>query len=334
MPNYHDVEDFVSDESFQEWIFHKNEHAAIFWKAFIKQHPEKEETIIQAVKLLQSLNFTEQLPSVFQEKKVWQQVQQELSEKSHRTLSSRKMASFVRVAASILFLLGIGLWVGLEIWQSDETIVSTGYGEIRELYLPDGSLVTLNGNSKLTYPQDWETNTDREVWLDGEAFFEVKKHSSSDKYQAVKFTVHTRTLDVEVLGTAFNVSDRKEHTQVILTEGSIALKIKGETSVQMKPGERFALQDNTRIHESILDDTSPWSSWKEEEIIFQKQSLREIAIQLRNTYGYQLNFPSEKIASEKFTARVHHKDIELLFPLIARSFNLKYTINGKVVSFK
>lgn len=334
MPIYHDVEDFIADESFQQWILHKDEDAAVFWKSFIEQNPEKKETLAQAVKLLQSLNFAEQFPSVFQEKKVWQQVQRELSEKSPMHYSSRKTTYSIRIAASILILLSLGLWSGLQFWPSDEIVVGTAYGEIRKLYLPDSSLVTLNGNSTLTYPQVWENDTDREVWLEGEAFFEVKKLSSSDENQAVKFTVHTSTLNVEVLGTAFNVSDRKEHTQVVLAEGSVALRIKGETPIHMKPGERFAVQGDSRLHETNLDDISPWSSWKEEEVVFHKQSLHDIAIQLRHTYGYQISFPSDKIAAEKFTARVHHKDIALLFPLIARSFNLRYTVNGKAVSFE
>ncbi len=334
MPDYQKIEDFVADDSFQQWVLSEDEASNIFWNSFIAKHPDKEETMLQAAKLVQSLNFDEQFPSNFQEKKVWQQIQQELFARNNIVRLSKKSYSPLWLAASVTIILAIGAWLGLRTWASDLKTVSTSYGEIRDIYLPDSSLVTLNGNSSLTYPNHWDEGVEREVWLKGEGFFEVKKYQALENDSFVKFTVNTSKLNIEVLGTAFNVSDRKEKTNVVLTEGSIALRIEDEAPIQMKPGERFAIQGDSRTYEKNLKVVSQWSSWKEKELIFHKMSLSDIATQLKDAYGYQLHFPSESIAQEKFTARMHSKDVEMLFPLIARSFNLSINTEGKVVKFE
>lgn len=84
---------------------------------------------------------------------------------------------------------------------------ATQYGEQRVVELPDHSVVSLNANSTLRFRNDWsQANTLREVWLDGEAFFSVQKQEGAAG--PAKFIVHTNDLDVEVLGTRFNVSNR------------------------------------------------------------------------------------------------------------------------------
>ena len=114
-----------------------------------------------------------------------------------------------------MLLLGVSLWYA---WlaQSTSTYV-TRYGETQTILLPDSSTVLLNANSRLTLSTDW-TDT-REVWLEGEAFFRVRKIkriTSPASAEHVKFIVRTDRLNVEVLGTEFNVRQRSEKTAVLL----------------------------------------------------------------------------------------------------------------------
>lgn len=201
------------------------------------------------------------------------------------------------------------------------------------MYLPDSSRITLNGNSTIRFAKDWNTKKEREVWLEGEAFFEVKPAKDSQNSTDIKFSVHTRHLTVEVLGTTFNVSDRVEQAYVVLTEGHITLNIDDEHPIMMQPGELFEIRGASHIHKKDMPDISQWSSWKEEELEFYNLPLRDVANKLRHTYGYQLKFPSDTIANEKFTARIYRQDIELLFSLIAQSFDLNYTILEKNIKF-
>src|SRR5690606_18604809 len=107
-------------------------------------------------------------------------------------------------------------------------IVRTDYGERKPYLLPDGSYVMLNGNSSLKFT-DWESDGIRQVWLDGEALFDVV-HMSDDR----PFIVRTAGgVDVNVLGTRFNVKMRKGTAEVLLQKGRVALKFRDSNDEEM-----------------------------------------------------------------------------------------------------
>jgi transmembrane sensor len=151
----------------------------------------------------------------------------------------------VAVAASLLLILCTGIWYYTsKTNSSSHGIYKTGYAKIKKITLPDGSVVTLNANSELKLSANWSDKGERQVWLDGEAYFEVAKKEVTHQ----KFIVHTRDIDVEVLGTRFNVNTRHEKSIVSLEEGKIrltlnntvkaTLKTKATAQVlEMKPGE-------------------------------------------------------------------------------------------------
>ncbi|MBK8505327.1 MAG: FecR domain-containing protein [Saprospiraceae bacterium] len=105
--------------------------------------------------------------------------------------------------------------------SDNESIYTAGFGERQKIVLPDGSAVDLNANSSLRLGSQWVEGI-QEVWLEGEAYFEVEKNLS----KGVKFTVHTNGPDVEVVGTHFNVDSRKEETRIYLEEGKVCLILK------------------------------------------------------------------------------------------------------------
>jgi hypothetical protein len=113
---------------------------------------------------------------------------------------------------------------------------TTNPGEQQKITLPDGSLVYLNERSTLAYTDNWSKGADREVQLQGEAYFQVEKKVYSG--EKVKFMVVTRDVTVEVVGTEFNVNDRQQGTRVFLNEGRVRLSLKnlGEI-INMLPGD-------------------------------------------------------------------------------------------------
>src|SRR5690606_39997728 len=116
---------------------------------------------------------------------------------------------------------------------SDYVTYTTAYGETRNIVLNDGSKVILNANSSLTWKTDWKTDSIRFAKLQGEAFFDVARVelSSADATisnvggERMPFQVKTPDLVIDVLGTMFNVSDRRGETQLHLEEGSIKLEL-------------------------------------------------------------------------------------------------------------
>jgi len=109
-------------------------------------------------------------------------------------------------------------------------------GEKKQVVLPDGSKVYLNEKSRLVYNEAWKEAGSRRVRLSGEAYFQVEEKTHEGK--PVKFVVATSNLEVEVLGTEFDVQTRMEQTRVFLNSGEVQLKINGRSGpISMTPGE-------------------------------------------------------------------------------------------------
>lgn len=136
-------------------------------------------------------------------------------------------------------LLLIGLWSYGYFFR--EQRVETGNAQLRTVTLYDGSLVTLNANSQLRIPSRFAWLTDRQVWINGEAFFAVQKVHDDETGHYRKFTVHTRRADVAVLGTRFTVYSRPQRTQIVLEEGRVELTDPATRQLlTMKPGQLVA----------------------------------------------------------------------------------------------
>lgn len=242
---------------------------------------------------------------------------------------SRSYWKLAAVFASLLLLAGAGY--RLFIYKPWITR-STSFGEIATIVLPDSSTVILNGNSKIRYASGLGWNV-REVWIEGEAFFSVR-HTHDDR----KFIVHSsEDVDVEVLGTEFNVYDRTDVTRIVLNSGKVKLSIRKdneETShVDMQPGELVELHENSEYEKR---DVNPeyYSSWISGKIVLKSTSFREITVLLEETYGLSVDVPDTSLYSERFSGTVPSKNAETLLKALALSFDLDIKTSGNEVIFK
>lgn len=245
------------------------------------------------------------------------------------TQSTRKSSFQIRpwlVAAS---LTGTALLLGLLyfFFLNSSQIHETKFGEVKVIELPDGSTVHLNANSKLTYSSDYlATNDTREVWLSGEAYFEVIRRQNSAN-QPVKLTVHTAQVDIEVLGTAFNVKDRHNITRVVLDEGKVRLKSPKSDNelIAMAPGESVEVNEQQSFSIQKIAASEQVSSWKENELYFNDQPLHEIQQMLFDNYGLQLRFADPTLRELRFTGSTPTDDLLVLFTTLEKSFLLEIT---------
>lgn len=239
-----------------------------------------------------------------------------------------------KVAASVaLVLLSVSLWYG---WWVQPVTHATGYGETKTILLPDSSTVVLNANSRLTLAADW--TSDREVWLEGEAFFHVKKRSalapdlSSAGSEYCKFTVHVPPLSVEVLGTEFSVRQRSEQTSVVLKSGKVRLNRQDHPdTLTMQPGERVTLrgQDQTLEKQTVNPDI--YLAWIEQRLDFDGTSLAEIALLIEETYGYQVVIRDESLRSKRFQGSVPAEDLPILLEGLSEAFDIRITRQGQQI---
>ena len=205
--------------------------------------------------------------------------------------SSRRIYT-ISIAASVLLLIVAGI-IFSQFFQTHpsrltQQVWETSFGEVKEIILPDGSIVSLNGNSKLWINTPWDNNRPREVKLEGEGFF-IVQHKQNHQ----KFLVHTEDVQVEVVGTAFNVNKRRGTTEVFLQKGKVKLGIpaaKLGASLEMSPGQMVTYNAKTSQLRQSESHNQVYSTWVNKEIILENTPLADLAQRLEDTYGYQIKF--------------------------------------------
>lgn len=196
------------------------------------------------------------------------------------------------------------------------TTTTTAYAEQRTVTLPDGSRVHMNANSTLRYAENWNDTDDREVWLDGEAFFEVAKKPATHQ----KFRVTTPDLSIAVLGTVFNVNTQEDGTSVFLEEGSIALELKdlGKGEQLMAPGDLIKYSANRKevIAEERNSQSKVHTSWKDGVLTFEDTPMADVLRRLENIYGLTISIEDSTVLDRSITGGLPMEDLEIVIPLL------------------
>lgn len=178
------------------------------------------------------------------------------------------------------------------------------YGKRSRITLPDNTIVWLNSGSQLTYPVRFDKNL-REVYLQGEALFEVNHNA------AKPFYVLTRKMDVKVLGTVFNLSayDNDSLVSTVLVKGSVELRhrsaIPGLTKTEkMVPGMQAVYRADANIVVQKQVDTRQYTSWKDGYLIFENSSLGDIATKLERYYNVRIQFEKQEMKNDTFSGNL------------------------------
>jgi transmembrane sensor len=235
--------------------------------------------------------------------------------------SSRHL--YYKIAATLLFLVSVSLW--LYTYSNDLIEVETGFGERLTVTLPDKSSVMLNGNSTLRYSKDWDDKASREVWIEGEGFFSVT-HTKDHQ----KFIVHAADyLDVEVLGTKFNVKSRHGAPEVLLTEGKVKLATSDAQQVFLKPGELATMHNKHLSARSV--DKRQYTSWVENKLFFERSTLNEVALLLKETYGLHVQFSHPDLQRKELSGEISSATEDDVLRAIAETFDLEVAKRGRFV---
>ncbi len=328
------VEDFVQDTFFYEWVTSPSDQHHAFWTAWLELHPEKKSTVEEAQAILLSLT-TQSLPSVSEHmQQDWPRIRAAMQEADIHPVSmpARQARTWYAVAATVLLLIGAGVAFWWLTVANSWTNIRTAYGQTQTVQLADGSEVILNGNSQLRYASAWEdTASVREVWLAGEAYFSVV-HTATDQ----KFIVHLDEVEIEVLGTEFNVQNRPGKTQVVLSEGKVRLQAKQagkNDTVVMQPGDLVEFtQDQAFLKKEVQPDT--YSSWRKGLLTFDQATLGEVIAVLENNYGYQIDLDNPAWNDLEFTAQVASDNPDLLLELLAESFDFALVQQDNTITVK
>lgn len=209
------------------------------------------------------------------------------------------------------------------------------YGKRFELQLSDGTTVHLNSGTTLKYPVKFIAGENRQVFLDGEAYFDVTKDKTHP------FVVNADNLNVRVLGTHFNVSSYPEDdlTDVVLVEGSVGLytaneKFNADKNTILKPGFKgsFNRKDNHIDTKPVITET--YTSWIKGGLTFRNMSFKNITKKLERRYNVTIETQNTKLANEKFNASFGDEPIEKVLSYFNDVYGIKYTIKNDQILIK
>lgn len=252
--------------------------------------------------------------------RVWQKVSDQtadLQPKSIKPLPFWRQSRFVLKIAATVALVLVSLFV-IQYFQSESWVVQQSVaGQIKTVTLPDGSLVTLNGNSSIRYRQNWSDDPMRRVQLEGEAYFKVRNFGDG----TTKFQVVTSDLTVEVLGTSFNVMSWEEETGVFLEEGQINIKLSNSADRELKlePGEvmRYSAKEQ-KLEPPRTVANQLEVSWKQGILEFQEASLEDILHRLASPNNLSYTILNEALARREFTLRIPTEDMDVALDLLSK----------------
>ncbi|WP_291867194.1 FecR family protein [Maribacter sp.] len=206
------------------------------------------------------------------------------------------------------------------------------YGKRFELKLSDGTIAHLNAGSSLKYPVRFLKEGKREVFLVGEVFLDVAKDSKRP------FTVNTSdNLDIQVLGTQFNVSNYPEDitTEVVLVEGSVSLQVNEKNdAVILEPGFKGSFDRQQRNISTKPVITNVYTSWMKGELVFRGMNLENILKKLERHYNVSITNQNLEYSQKKFNANFGNEPIEVVLNYFKNTYGISYTINDNKIILK
>jgi transmembrane sensor len=334
MDKYKDfsVEDFLQDEFFRRWVEDPFCKDAELWERWLDVNTNMQGVVDEAKGILLSFEYQpKQLPAEFYSKLKSRidTTNSNFEGKENSGFFKAHWQKFAAVIAGLLVITGI-----LMKPKQEEGLLtySNKYGQTKRLVLPDGSEIVLNANSSIKYKNN-TINTPREVWLKGEGFFYIKP-VEDDKKSRVKFIVHAGDVNIEVVGTRFNVnSNERSNTTVLLTNGKVRLSVaeRREQVVNMVPGELVEYSTNTKKLSIQKVRPHNYTAWIEHKYIFEKSTLGEVTKVLQHYYGKRFTIQDSAMQNKMLSGTLELQDEDVLIKTLSVLMGVTVYKNGNDV---
>jgi len=321
--NFQNVEEIIADETFQAWYYRNNPIQIETWEKWMEINPEQSELVQEAIVWMNELKVNESPVSEEQATSAYTRLTQRLDETGGAKVRFMTRRKWWLSAAAAVLLIATGV-IFLKTSTSQPSL-GTQYGEISTKLLPDGSTMMLNANSTAKLSESWEGDKDREVWLQGEAFFHVKKMTNKKR-----FIVHTNELDVIVTGTQFNVWTRDNKTSVLLTEGSVTIQTADGKETKMLPGD-FVEINNSNLEKRKANQESILA-WKESRLIFDNTPMQEVARIIHEHYGVNVVITDRSLDSKPINGILPNDNLDVLLKSLEGTNEFKITRKENEIS--
>lgn len=336
MPDKHNLTYFLEQDSFRNWALGLDEGDCAYWDAWIASHPDQAETAHLAAAVAAGVLRGGPSLTDAEVEQEWLKIQKRLQTAPKREAKQVWFFDWRTIAAAASVVVLLGVLFGWYALTPVTEVYATASGQKKDILLADGSLINLSPNSTLKTKAVSPWAPAREIWLEGEAYFNVKSHP--DDASIKKFVVHTHGLDVNVLGTQFNVKARSVKTRVFLNEGKIRVTLtepQEQDTLYLLPGDLVTYEPKAgKAHKvSRKTDSLFIDVWKGGYYTFNKTPLAEVFRVVESTHDLKIRLEAPQFMHEPLTGRVATGNLGALFASIANLYDLSYTRRGDTVVF-
>jgi ferric-dicitrate binding protein FerR (iron transport regulator) len=341
------LDELLVDESFLNFYYRKDEADILEWEDWAEDHCEHQELIKQAFEQLEKLSLKwkqEHITNKFED------LNENLKDEKALQISYRRLQVIRWVAAVILFL-GIGWWYFLQsnsksiiyaelVANASTTLIEKENNTDKPLLitLSDGSSILLQHGSRLSYPANFEGDK-REVYLDGEAFFEVAKNPEKP------FVVYANELVTKVLGTSFNIKSFKEQKdiQVIVHTGKVSVfklnEVKNSKNLKILegvliiPNQQINFdKEKSNFSKSLVEQTEMLSEMPKYNFEFKDVSATSVFSTIQKAYGISIVYDEELLKECPVTASLSDEPLYGKLDLVCNAIEAEYQlIDGQVI---
>lgn len=254
------------------------------------------------------------------ENAAWERMKLRIQDAPAQHTPTKKVAlsinTFMRVAAVLVVLLG-GFW--FYTMQSNSMIIVQSELTTKIETLPDGSVVTLNKNSSISYPKQFKGNT-REISLSGEAFFNITPNKE------MPFIIAANGVSIKVVGTSFNVKTAIEKTEVIVETGIVEVS-KKEKSVRLNPKEKaIVLKESAPVKDVSKD--ALYNYYRTNEFVCNNTPLWRLVEVLNDAYGSQISIGNSTVKNLPLTATFKNENLNDILNIISETLDVSIARNG------
>jgi ferric-dicitrate binding protein FerR (iron transport regulator) len=284
-------------------------------RRWLNQSDEHKQQLVEATQLWTKMeNYTNQ-HSAYNVDDAWEQVKQRIQTRNrHSIIKTRQIITYASVAAAIM--LAIFFWYRSS--SSNKQVVVHENETIKNLVLADGSQITLNRGSTLTYPSTFNRQT-RNVTLSGEAYFDIKNMPQKP------FVVNTgiNNIAIRVLGTSFHVKAyQKAPPEVTVNRGKVQIIQNNQPVIeQLITNERAYISSNGWVKE--VNTNLNFLAWKTKKFTFMDAELADVAKQIESAYQCNIQFANQALNQCRLTAVFNKEEIDDIIQTICLAFDIE-----------
>jgi transmembrane sensor len=351
------TDDFINDAQFRLWVQQPDEVSDTFWTNFLKENPDKNVSVTNARTILKAIEnqVQEEFLPKEDEDQVFSQIQEQISLGKGQNV--RRLPVWWAWAAAASVVLGIMIWQFIP--KNDVQINQVVYESNREkalspltekinktnrtilVTLDDGSSIFLNPNSKISYATNFNQGNIREVYLSGEAFFEVAKNPNKP------FLVYANEMITKVLGTSFNIRAFPNEKDVIVKvrTGKVSVAVARVSDVQQKissrelggimllPNQQAVLaRQEVRLTKSVVENPTVVNknqpqSFMQQQFVFSAESATEVFKSIENGYGVDIVFDETLLSQCQFTGNLTDESLYEKLDIICKTIEAQYQIS-------